>query len=136
MRFVVYLVAVLAAAGIVYYVSGNAEKQVADAVSSEVEANSAAEVGTEEAVEPTVEGEVQLISLKIPSMHCPFACYPSVKKTLESEAGVAEVELAEQSEEGIIDNPVVLIKAGTNFDLDKAISTLAGTGFDDATVIE
>lgn len=131
MRFVVYLVAVLAAAGIVYYVSGNAEPQVADATATGVE-----EVVVADGASATVEGDVQLISLKIPSMHCPFACYPSVKETLESEAGVAEVVLAEQKEEGVIDNPVVLIKAGTNFDLDKAISTLAGTGFNDAAVIE
>jgi periplasmic mercuric ion binding protein len=133
MRFVVYIVAVLAAAGIVYFVSGSSEKQVAVS-------ESAAEAGTEEekveqTASPVVEGEVELISLKVPSMHCP-CCYPSIKKTLEAEAGVAGVELAEQKEEGVIDNPVVLIKAGTNFDLEKAIATLEGTGFDGASVVE
>ena len=133
MRFVVYLVAVLAAAGIVYFVSGSNEKQVAV---SESATEAGEEVVAEDATSPVVEGDVELISLKVPSMHCPFACYPSIKKTLEAETGVAGVELAEQKEEGLIDNPVVLIKAGTNFDLDKAIATLAGTGFDGASVVE
>lgn len=141
MRFVVYLVAVLAAAGIVYYVSGNAENQVAD--SSDVAAEAAASESdaattesSEPAEKPAVEGDVHMISLKVPSMHCPFACYPSVKKTLESETGVAAVDLAEQKEEGVIDNPVVIIKAGENFDLDKAIASLTATGFDGASVVQ
>lgn len=139
MRFVVYVLAVLVAAGIVYFVSGSGERQVAEtsetvtepAVATEAEASD-----TEVTTAAVVEGETRLVNLKVPSMHCPFACYPSIKETLESEAGVAGVELIAQKEEGVIDNPVVIIEAGENFDLEKAITTLASTGFDGASVVE
>lgn len=138
MRFLVYVVAVLAAAGIVYYVSGTAEKPVAGSGDNVAEVAAVEGEGGEQQVTaaPVVEGEIHLVNLKVPSMHCPFACYPSVKETLEAEAGVAEVELVQQQEEGVIDNPVVTIKAGDNFDLDKAITTLASAGFDGASVVE
>src|SRR6056297_3263441 len=90
MRFVVYLVAVLAAAGIVYFVSNTGEPQVTDAVAPAEGAETAAEGSP---------GETQLVSLKVPDMHCPVACYPAVKKTLEGQTGVSGVDLAEQSEE-------------------------------------
>jgi copper chaperone CopZ len=134
MRFVVYLVAVLAAAGIVYYVSGSGDAPLAQ--SNPAPAPAAAENADVETADSADVAATELISLKVPGMHCPFACYPSVKKTLESEAGVAEVELAQQKEEGTIDNPVVLIRASDSFDLDKAIEHLASSGFADATVVE
>ena len=36
------------------------------------------------------------VSLEVPTMSCPFACWPKVKKTLESQPGVGEVTLAPQ----------------------------------------
>ncbi len=127
MRFVVYLVAVLAAAGIVYFVSNTGEPQVTDAVAPAEGAETAAEGSP---------GETQLVSLKVPDMHCPVACYPAVKKTLEGQTGVSGVDLAEQSEEGIIDNPVVLIKTAPGFDLDQALAALDAAGFSKSTVTE
>ena len=131
MRFVVYLVAVLAAAGIVYYVSGVSPKEapVAAAPSASESADTATPQG-DDSVATT------LVNLHVPSMHCPVACYPSVKKTLEGQSGVQAVDLAEQKEEGIIDNPVVVIKVKEGFDLDKAIQSLAQTGFDGASVVQ
>ncbi len=131
MRFVVYLVAVLAAAGIAYVYSGVGVQE-----NTEV---AAAPEGSEEAATSDEASDVlsaQLISLKVPGMHCPFACYPSVKKTLEGQSGVELVELAPQKEEGVIDNPVVLIKTTEGFDIDAAIQTLAQTGFEDSTVVQ
>lgn len=121
MRFVVYLVAVLAAAGIVYYVGSTDRPPVAASATAEVPQASAGE-------------PLQTISLMVPGMHCPVACYPSVKKTLESEAGVQEVELVEQKQEGLIDNPVVIIKHDPSFDLDQAVASLEKRGFADAVV--
>lgn len=131
MRFVVYLVAVLAAAGIAYVYSGVGVQE-----NTEVAAAPAASDDQPGSSEATDASAAQLISLKVPGMHCPFACYPSVKKTLEGQSGVELVELAPQKEEGVIDNPVVLIKTTEGFDIDAAIQTLAQTGFEDSSVIQ
>lgn len=72
------------------------------------------------------------VSLEVPSMSCPVACWPTVKKTLEAEPGVASVTLSEQKEEDIIDNHVVYVAVEDGFDVDHAIGSLAAAGFDDA----
>jgi copper chaperone CopZ len=82
------------------------------------------------------DADTQLVSLKIPSMHCPHDCWPKVKKTLEQQPGVAEVTLAKQAEEGKIDNPVVEIKTGASFDVDQAIAALKDANFDDAALVQ
>jgi copper chaperone CopZ len=140
MRFVVYLLAVLAAAGIVYFVgtSSNEPAQVADQAApaaAEVADEKVASQPESETADP-VESATQLVSLKVPDMHCPVACYPRVKSTLEGQAGVSGVDLAEQKEEGIIDNPVVLIQAGSDFDMDQAIAALADSGFENSEVVQ
>ena len=48
--------------------------------------------------------EAGTLTLSVPKMHCPFACYPAIKKALEETDTVESVELAEQKEEGVIDN--------------------------------
>lgn len=131
MRFVVYLVAVIAAAGIAYIYSGVGVQENTEVAAAPAESDQQA--GSSESTDASA---AQLISLKVPGMHCPFACYPSVKKTLEEQSGVELVELAPQKEEGIIDNPVVLIKTSEGFDLDAAIQTLAQTGFEDSSVVQ
>lgn len=77
----------------------------------------------------TVEKDVQLVSLKVENMMCPVSCYPAVKKTLAKQAGVEEVELAPQKEEGLIDNPVVYVETDGDFDADKAIAALKAEGY-------
>jgi len=72
--------------------------------------------------------DVKLVSMKV-EMHCPFGCYPKVKETLESIAGVGSVELAEQKKEGEIDNPKVYIKLNGDFDSKLAIAALEKEGF-------
>ena len=77
----------------------------------------------------TVDKDVQLVSLKVENMMCPVSCYPAVKETLAGQAGVEDVELAPQKEEGLIDNPVVLVKTEAGFDADKAIAALKAKGY-------
>ena len=76
----------------------------------------------------------EMVSLRVPTMHCPFSCWPAVKETLEKQEGVAEVTLAKQVKEDEIDNPVVHIRIAGNFDSAKAVEALATAGFDDAAV--
>lgn len=72
------------------------------------------------------------VSLKVPTMSCPFACWPKVKKTLESQPGVGEVTLAPQKESDTIDNPVVLVQASDSFQGTAAIDALSQAGFSGA----
>jgi copper chaperone CopZ len=76
------------------------------------------------------------ITLNVPTMHCPIACYPKVKATLESQPGVLAVELVPQKKEGEIDRPEVIIKTKDGFDLAAATSALSKAGFADAAVVQ
>jgi periplasmic mercuric ion binding protein len=76
-----------------------------------------------------VTSDVKLVSLKVPEMHCPHGCYPTVKKTLEGMPGVEGVDLAEQKSKDAIDNPVVKLKLNGSFDADAAMAALEKKGF-------
>ena len=76
------------------------------------------------------------MTLNVPKMHCPFACYPSVKKTLEGRDDVLSVELVPQKEEGIIDNPQVVVTYKQGFQADNAIDQLDQVGFSGTTVVQ
>lgn len=89
--------------------------------------NEAADVAVTPASSKTV--------MKVPTMSCPHGCWPTVKKTLEEQEGVASVELAKQSEEGTIDTPEVTIFYNGSFDAPKAIDALSKSGFDGAEVL-
>jgi periplasmic mercuric ion binding protein len=65
-----------------------------------------------------------LVSLKVPNMDCPFGCWPAVRESLTAVDGVESVELAQQGGQDVIDNPVVMIKTGTDFDPSQLISAL------------
>ncbi|WP_164101201.1 heavy-metal-associated domain-containing protein [Candidatus Laterigemmans baculatus] len=124
MRFLVYLVAVLVAAGIVFYLGGSRTPETAlQATPATADGPATVDAGT-----------VETVNLRVPDMHCPMACYPSVKKALEAEAGVQKVDLVEQKEEGLIDNPVVIIEHDAAFDVDQAVARLEKIGFKGATV--
>ena len=75
---------------------------------------------------------MQTIALKVPSMHCPFGCWPTVQSTLAKQPNVKDVKLATQKDENAIDNPVVFISVAGDFDQAKAFSALAEAGFSDA----
>jgi len=76
----------------------------------------------------------QLVSLRIPTMHCTLNCWPKIQEELEKHEGVAEVTLAQQAAEGELDNPVVHVRTDAAFDSNKAIAALAKIGFAKATV--
>jgi periplasmic mercuric ion binding protein len=85
----------------------------------------------------TTAGEVEsahMVSLRVPTMHCTFSCWPKVKKELEQQEGVAEATLAEQASEDELTNPVVLIRTDGPFDSDKAVAALTKIGFADASL--
>jgi copper chaperone CopZ len=82
------------------------------------------------------EEKVQLVAFRVPDMSCPHACWPKVKKSLESQGGVASVELAKQSDEDSIDNPVVYLHLNGNFDQNAAIAALDKAGFSGTELVK
>ncbi len=126
MRSAVYALAVVAAAGIAYlFVT--------------VPAPSDAAVGSATPTSATaheVMAEGGMITLRVDDMHCPFACYPAVKSAIESQSNVVAVELDKQQAEGAIDNPQVLIKYDSGFDLTAALDALGKKGFDKHSVVQ
>ena len=128
MRGIVYAVACLAAAGIMYAIAimpGDdarvAEQPAASSASAEA-SKVMAEAGT--------------LVLSVPSMHCAVACYPRVKESLEATEGVAEVTLDKQQEEGVLDNRQVVVQYDAGFDLAVALANLSDEGFEDADVVQ
>jgi copper chaperone CopZ len=76
----------------------------------------------------------QLVSLRIPTMHCTRSCWPKIKEELEKQEGVTEVTLAQQAAEVEVDNPVVHVRNDGTFDSNQAIAALAKIGFAKAAV--
>ncbi len=135
MRSVIYAVAVIAAAGLAYLFS----TAPMDDSTSGTQVTSTQAAGSQAAVTPAssqVMQEAGTLTMRVEDMHCPFACYPSVKSTLESQGNVVSVELDKQQEEGAIDNPQVLIKYDSGFDLTAAMDALSKKGFAKHSVIE
>jgi periplasmic mercuric ion binding protein len=73
--------------------------------------------------------------LKVPTMMCPFSCWPKVQETLVAHPGVEAVQLAQQAKDGEIDNPVVELKVKPGFDVDSAIAALKKVSFENAAVV-
>jgi periplasmic mercuric ion binding protein len=82
------------------------------------------------------EEKVQLVAFRVPDMSCPHACWPKVKKSLESQGGVESVELAKQSDADSIDNPVVYLHLNGNFDQNAAIAALDKAGFSGTELVK
>ncbi|OYP38119.1 heavy-metal-associated domain-containing protein [Rhodopirellula sp. MGV] len=129
MRAMAYVAALLAAAAIMFFIV-NAPEQP-DAPESAVASSVAPESDVEGA-----EVTATSLTLNVPDMHCPFACYPNVKKTLESREDVVSVELVPQKEEGVIDTPQVVVKYKDGFVVDQAIAQLGKAGFGGSTVVQ
>lgn len=132
MRYAAYLVAILAAAGLVYVIS----QPEADEPSQAAAPTSAEADGAVATTAGDVDGAEKLITLSVPEMHCPFACYPAVKKTLEEQPGVLAVDLAEQKQEGVIDKREVHVKVAGTFDTQSAIDSLSQAGFEKSSVLK
>lgn len=131
MRSLAYVVALIAAAGIMFYLAMSPQPAPTEAVSE----GSTAAAATPDASQVDAASLVSM-TLNVPEMHCPFACYPSVKKNLEERPEVASVELVPQKEEGIIDNPQVVVKYAEGFDASTAIALLETAGFSGSTLVE
>jgi hypothetical protein len=134
MRSLAYGVAVLAAVGMMLAIA-NIPRETSDepsvAQSTLADAASADQVTSGDVMQ-----EAGSLTLHVPDMHCPFACYPAIKKTLEESATVQQVELAEQKVEGTIDNPQVIINFNEGFDVNAAIAALKAKGFDNSSVVQ
>ncbi|MCC9600494.1 heavy-metal-associated domain-containing protein [Stieleria sp. JC731] len=120
-----YVAALVAAAAIMFFI-----------VNSPEQPTGAAEGQAASSVTPDTEVTATAVKLNVPDMHCPFACYPSVKKTLESREDVVSVELVPQKEEGVIDTPQVIVSYKDGFVVDQAIAQLSEVGFNGSTVVE
>lgn len=83
---------------------------------------------------PVVFHAGESLTMEVPEMHCPFACYPKVKETLAEQPGVESVELVEQKDENAIDDPRVVVKLNGDFDATNAIDALAKVGFNQSVV--
>ena len=75
-------------------------------------------------------------SVKVPTMMCPYSCWPKVKETLALQPGVEGVQLASQAKESEIDNPVVELKTTADFNVEAAIAALEKANFADAVVVK
>jgi len=130
MRGFTYLIAILAAIGIMIGIVSFPAQSPQD------------RSGTDRVTTEPVSGSPQLmteagtLTLAVPSMHCEFACFPKVKKTLESTAGIQSVALAAQKEDGEIDNRQVIVNYDAGFDLNAALVSLVEQGFPDSNVVQ
>ncbi|MBL4883817.1 MAG: heavy-metal-associated domain-containing protein [Planctomycetaceae bacterium] len=77
----------------------------------------------------------ETITIKVPEMHCPFYCYPTVKETLTELGGIENIDLVSQKEEDKIDDPRIIIKLSEDFDWTNATKALEEAGFRGATVV-
>ncbi len=139
MRTPIYLVAILVAAGIAYFLSqtpeGNGEVANQSTAAQRVVSTSSATGGKSEPAASQVLVDAGTIVLRVEDMHCEFACYPKVRETLEGFDGVVSVELDEQAEKGTLDNPQVLITYNPGFDLGAARAALAKKGYARSSVV-
>lgn len=74
------------------------------------------------------------VVLRVPTMHCPHGCFPTVKETLAAMDGVQSVSLVPQAEEGKINDPRVAVTYSGEFNSEGAVQALASASFPDATV--
>ena len=131
MRSFAYTAAILAAAGIMYFITtSSSEPSAGTATESTVSADSAS------SIDPDSDVQTASLTMSVPKMHCPLMCYPNVKKNLEQRDDVLSVELAPQKEEGIIDNHQVIVTYKQGFDAEQAIASLETVGFPGSSVIE
>ncbi|QEG00672.1 hypothetical protein Mal15_47430 [Stieleria maiorica] len=128
MRSLAYGAAILAAAGIMYLITMSPSEPAGQTNESPAAAETAS-------ITPDADVNTASLTMNVPEMHCPFACYPSVKENLEKRSDVLTVELAPQKEDGIIDNPQVIVTYKDGFDADQAIAQLEAAGFSGSTVV-
>ena len=129
MRGLAYGIAAIAAAGIMIGIAMTPKSNDATGPASAASA-------TDVSASPDVMPQAGTLTLNVPNMHCEFSCYPKVKETLEAADGIQEVELAEQKEEGVLDNRQVIVKYDAGFDINAALALLASKGYDETEVVQ
>jgi copper chaperone CopZ len=129
MRGLAYGIAAIAAAGIMFAIATGPD-------TPEPEVSSSSQAATAVSASGNVMDQAGTMTLSVPGMHCAFACYPKVKETLEKSDAVQGVELAEQKEEGVLDNKQVIVQYDAGFDVDAALALLAEAGYDDTEIVQ
>lgn len=78
----------------------------------------------------SLSAEPTQLEVAIPTMGCPYACFPTVKETLEKQPGVLAVDLAdpEDAEDGVIEDRRVFVTAVEGFDVAQATRALTKVG--------
>ena len=122
MRGPAYVAAVIAAVGIMLVIA----REPADQTDQDLPI----------AAEPTSAASLETLTLSVPEMHCQYACFPKVKNTLEQVDAVAEVQLAKQKDDSVLDNRQVIVKYKEGFDVDEAIGLLAEAGYTDSVLVQ
>lgn len=122
MRGPAYVAAVIAAVGIMLVIA----REPADQTDQDLPI----------AAETTSAASVETLTLSVPEMHCQYACFPKVKNTLEQVDAVAEVQLAKQKDDSVLDNRQVIVKYKEGFDVDEAIGLLAEAGYTDSVLVQ
>ena len=122
MRGPAYVAAVIAAVGIMLVIA----REPADQTNQDLPI----------AAETTSAASLETLTLSVPEMHCQYACFPKVKNTLEQVDAVAEVQLAKQKDDSVLDNRQVIVKYKEGFDVDEAIGLLAEAGYTDSVLVQ
>ncbi|MEM6468533.1 MAG: hypothetical protein AAF802_03110 [Planctomycetota bacterium] len=125
MRTIVYGLAILIAVGIMYSIT----MSPGDSASTDGETSEIASAAP-------VNVQTTSVTLNVPKMHCAHGCYPTVKESLENEAGIVSVELAPQKEEGVLDNRQVIMTCKDGYEPNEALAVLENVGFGGASVAE
>jgi len=122
MKSAVYIVAAIAAAGIVLLINTTPDRP---ATSEQATTPAAVSVASSEPM--TEAGE---LTLEVPGMHCQHACFPRVQETLQSQDGVSEVALADQPEPNQLTVKQVIVRYDEGFRVDEALQQLQAAGYD------
>ena len=122
MRGPAYVAAVIAAVGIMLVIA----REPADQTDQDLPI----------AAETTSAASLETLTLSVPEMHCQYACFPKVKNTLEQVDAIAEVQLAKQKDDSVLDNRQVIVKYKEGFNVDEAIGLLAEAGYTDSALVQ
>lgn len=126
MKSIVYVVAALAAVGIMVAISSTPKEGPVES----------AEPVTTVVATPEVMAEAGSLTLEVPEMHCQFACFPRVQETLQKNDAVSEVVLVDQPDPNALTVKKVVVKYDSGFDVTAALADLHKEGFSSAQKVQ